>query len=170
MNHGIFQDGISYSDFALFLEDVWNPHLLNKILENEIFMIRTRYVFSVTFLMNCQLFLGRLLRGGWHPLPLGEPFSERFTPGPGCLAVDDGCHHLPHGEAQGSPALVCIVPISLLRTVYRSDLSGMCESLLKRDTKEIILVEKRREVAVQGYQGKIVQLPSEVPWQKNSPP
>ena len=84
----------------------------------------------------------------------------------------DGCcqYHLPHGEAQGSPALVCIVPISLLRTVYRSDLSGMCESLLNRDTKEIILVEKRREVAVQGYQGKIVQLPSEVPWQKNPPP
>ena len=46
----------------------------------------------------------------------------------------------------------------------------MCESLLKRDTKEIILVEKQREVAVQGYQGKIVQLPSEVPWQKNPPP
>ena len=61
MNHGIFQDGISYSDFARFLEDVWNPHLLNKILENEIFMMRTRYVFSVTFLMNCQLFLGWLL-------------------------------------------------------------------------------------------------------------
>ena len=61
MNHGIFQDGISYSDFARFLEDVWNPHLLNKILENEIFMMRTRYVFSVTFLMNCQLFLRWLL-------------------------------------------------------------------------------------------------------------
>ena len=61
VNHGIFQDGISYSDFARFLEDVWNPHLLNKILENEIFMIRTRYVFSVTFLMNCQLFLKWLL-------------------------------------------------------------------------------------------------------------
>ena len=45
VNHGIFQDGISYSDFARFLEDVWNPHLLNKILENEIFMMRTRYVF-----------------------------------------------------------------------------------------------------------------------------
>ena len=61
MNHGIFQDGISYSDFARFLEDVWNPHLLNKILKNEIFMMRTRYVFSVTFLMNCQLFLRWLL-------------------------------------------------------------------------------------------------------------
>ena len=36
----------------------------------------------------------------------------------------------------------------------------MCESLLKRDTKEIILVEKRREVAVQGYQGKIGEEPS----------
>ena len=45
----------------------------------------------------------------------------------------------------------------------------MCESLLKRDTKEIILVEKRREVAVQGYQGKIVQLPSEVPWRQDTP-
>ena len=72
-----------------------------------------------------------------------------------------------HGEAQGSAAPVCIVPISLLRTVYRSDLSGMCESPLNRDTKEIILVEKRREVAVQGYQGRIVQLPSEVPLRKN---
>ena len=61
VNHGIFQDGISYSDFARFLEDVWNPHLLNKILEIEIFMIRTRYVFSVTFLMNYQLFLKWLL-------------------------------------------------------------------------------------------------------------
>jgi len=41
---------------------------------------------------------------------------------------------VPHGEAQGSPAQVCIVPIYILRTVYRPGLSGMYKSLLKRDT------------------------------------
>ena len=39
VNHGIFQDGISYSDFARFLEDVWNPHLLNKIFEKQVYVL-----------------------------------------------------------------------------------------------------------------------------------
>ena len=36
-----------------------------------------------------------LKRGGGQPLPLGEPFSERFTLGPGCLAMDDATSTCP---------------------------------------------------------------------------
>ena len=43
----------------------------------------------------------------------------------------------------------------------------MCESPLNRDTKEIILVEKRREVAVQGYQGKFLINCGEKKWGGN---
>ena len=68
-------------------------------------------------------------------------------------------HHLPHGEAQGSPALVCIVPISPSRAVNRSDLSDMYELLIK--SREL------KRSSSQGLQGKIVQLPTEVPLRKN---
>ena len=52
------------------------------------------------------------------------------------MSGDERCHYHPsNGEAQGSPALVCIAPISLLRTVYLSNLSGMYESLFNRDNK-----------------------------------
>ena len=63
-------------------------------------------------------------------------------------------HHLPHGEAQGSPAQVCIVPISLLWTVYRSNLSGMYESLLKRVTSEEIMSRKVKRSSSPGLPGE----------------
>ena len=95
-----------------------------------------------------------------------------MTLGPGCLTVDDATTiclmEKPKDLQRRSVLFQYLFEEQVIGPTFQE--SGMCESLLKRDTKEIIFVEKRREVAVQGYQGKIVQLPSEVPWQKNPPP
>ena len=77
----------------------------------------------------------KLVCFGYHFLE-NLPFTHSWTHSWTRMSGDERCHyHLSNGEAQGSPALVCIAPISLLRTVYLSNLSGMYESLFNRDNK-----------------------------------
>ena len=62
--------------------------------------------------------------------------------------------------------LVCIVPVSFLRAVNWSDLSGMYELLLERHTSGETMGREVKKSSSPGLPWKIVQLPSEVPLRK----
>ena len=57
----------------------------------------------------------------------------------------------------------------LLGAVCRSDLSGLCGSLLERDASWEMGSREVKKSSTPGLPGGIVQLPSEVRWRKNPP-